>query len=366
MGIDDWVKTQYESEAMRYTGNTKPTEPTPKRGEGYYLDGNGNHKNPNGYWFITYDSPRYEKYYKNIIKPYLDLNKRETENPSSSGIPPFILLKGKYKQDVWDIYEKDLKEWEDRQTYDLEGFHHYFLPIAAIIVSIATGGVAGIVLAGVLEAADAYMYYREGDTTTAALATIFMAIPGGVLISRIPGVKRLIKEAGEGAIGNLLKKVYDGLPLNAAETKVVNEIAEQQDELYKLSVRYTTIAKNAATLMSMGLRGITILLLNLSRLSIFTLKWSIRIGGVLFMGDELLYRLTQYYDIKWEEQWGPKPTLTEEQLAVPDDVLVKEANAELTERATVQIKTINESEEATIKEVEKVLNSIDINDYVIK
>jgi hypothetical protein len=363
VGIDAWIKARNRDERMRYKGDKKPTEPTPARGEGYYLDGEGNHRAPNGYWWISYNSPRYKEYYKDIIQPMLNLN--NTENPNQAGMPPFILLKGKYKEEVWDIYEKDLDDWERTHLSDLRGFHHIFLPLASIVVGIATGGVGGIVLAGLIEAADAYLYYKEGDTTSAALTTIFMSIPGGMLISKIPGVEKLIKEVGEGAIGALLKKLYNKLPLNAAERKVVNEIAEHQDELYKLAARYTIIAEKAAALMEMGLRGTVILLLHLARLPIFTLKWTIRIGGVLFTGNELLYRLTQYYDIKWEEHWGPKPTLTEEQLAVPDDVLVK-AEEELTERATSQINAINESEEATIIEVEKVLNSFDVSQYVIE
>ena len=276
----------------------------------------------------------------------------QTGNPFSQG-----------QTQSWNRYV-DEKTDDFVDFFEETKWHHIILPIAAIVISVGTAGIGGIIFAGILEAADAYLYYQEGDTTTAALATIFLLIPGGVLITRIPGVKNLIKEAGERGIGKLLTNIKRGLPLNSAERAAVNGISKQQDELYKLAIRYSNIVEKTSALMEMGLRGTVILLLHLARLPIFTLKWTIRIGGVLFAGNELLYRLTQYYDIKWEEHWGPKPTLTEEQLAVSDDVLVK-AEEELNERATGQIKTINESEEPVIIEVEKVLTSFDVNQYVI-
>ena len=189
LGIDNWTRMQNKTEAMKYKEDKKPTEPTVARGEGYYLDGNGSQKNPNGYWYITYDSPRYKKYYTEIIKPMLDLNKRDPETPmGKAGMPPFLLLSGKYKEEVWDIYKKDLEEWEDRQPSPLEFLKewdaHDWLETAELItgligmIPIPPVALAGNLLSMGFGVANSGLYAYEGNTYDASIALAFALIPG--------------------------------------------------------------------------------------------------------------------------------------------------------------------------------------------
>jgi len=184
--IEPYIEDTSRSESMKYKGNEKPIEPSPTRGEGYYLDENGKQKNPNGYWVITYNSPRYKKYYKNTIQPMLEV-----------GIPPFTLLKGEYKEKVFEIYKQDLKEWEDRQPHPLEFLKdwtiHDWLETAELVtgvigmVPIPPVALLGNLLSMGFGVANAAVYNLEGNNYDASIALGLALIPG-------PEVIRLGKE----------------------------------------------------------------------------------------------------------------------------------------------------------------------------
>lgn len=202
--VESYVKDVSRSESMKYKGKEKPTEPTPNRGEGYYLDKNGDLKYPNGYWYITYDSPRYKEYYKNTIQPMLQ-----------SGIPPFTLLKGEYKEKVFEIYRQDLKEWEDSQPHPLEFLKdwdaHDWLETAELVTGVIgmfpfpPVALAGNLLSMGFGIANAKLYADEGNNYDASIALAFALIPG-------PEVVRLGKELskpGKTVVKNGVKQLTD-------------------------------------------------------------------------------------------------------------------------------------------------------------
>jgi hypothetical protein len=188
--IDDYMKDVSSSNSIKYKGNKKPTKPTVDRGEGYYLDKEGKTKYPNGYWLITYNSPRYKEYYKNTIQPILDLNNRS--NSTQAGMPPFTLLRGKYKENVFKIYKQDLKEWEDRQESPLAFLSdwdaHDWLETAELITGlIGMIPIPPVILVGNLlsmgfGAANAALYHSEGNNYDASIALGLALIPGPEII----------------------------------------------------------------------------------------------------------------------------------------------------------------------------------------
>jgi len=193
--IDSYLKDLSISETILYKGKEKPTEPTVVRGEGYYLDKNGNTKYPNGYWYITYDSPRYKKFYKETIQPILDLNK--DLKTGQVGMTPFTLLKGEYKEKVFEIYNQDLKEWKDRQPNPLEFLKdwtiHDWLETAELVtgvigmIPIPPVALVGNLLSMGFGVTNAKIYADEGNNYDASIALAFALIPG-------PEVARLGKE----------------------------------------------------------------------------------------------------------------------------------------------------------------------------
>jgi ribosomal protein L32E len=226
LGIDDWMRMQNKSEAMRYKGKEKPTVPVVDRGEGYYLDKNGRTKYPNGYWRIMYNSPKYKEYYKYTIQPMLDLNKRDL--PGQAGMPPFTLLSGKYKEDVWDIYKQDLEEWEERQPSPLSFLAdwdaHDWLETAELItgligmIPIPPVALVGNLLSMGFGIANAELYRSEGNNYDASVALGLALIPGPevVRLSRNmakPG-KTIVKDGAKQLTDDGAKLIDDAVRAN--------------------------------------------------------------------------------------------------------------------------------------------------------
>jgi hypothetical protein len=105
-----------------------------------------------------------------------------------------------------------------------------FIPVAGPFIS------AGIGLA------DAAMYYKEGDKTSAGVTAAFSMIP---FIGKIPGVK----EFGSKAMAALGSKVAKGIKVfSPAETKILNTIKQNEtvikQGLESASKKIPTIAKD--------------------------------------------------------------------------------------------------------------------------
>jgi hypothetical protein len=86
-------------------------------------------------------------------------------------------------------------------------------------------------------AADAQLYWNEGDKTSAALASVFALLPGigGALSTKIPGIKAL----GQEGMNKLASKIIKGeKTLTPLETQVTKQIGKEskliKDEVKKV------------------------------------------------------------------------------------------------------------------------------------
>lgn len=249
----------------------------------------------------------------------------------------------------------------DKDTMDKIMDPHIWLPVASIAVGLLTGGIGGLLLSAAFEIADAALYLQQGDTETAALATIFLLIPGGMLLNRIPSVKNFTSKA----INIFMGKVLNKLPLNATETKLLREIGEQQDELYRLAITYGKISEKMAVLMKLGLKGSVIGLLKLSLVLTRITKWTFRIGTVWWSFDSLLFRLTEYFNMNYENITGKSPpTLTEEQKSQNIDEIVNYSEEELNLKFKTEAENLSKEQEETLENINNVFKGFDINQYV--
>jgi len=93
-------------------------------------------------------------------------------------------------------------------------------------------------------AADASLYYREGDKRAAALTGVFSLLPfSGRIIKLIPGIKQL----GTKGMALLASKIGKGQALTKAETEIANAIKkylpETQEELSKMAPKLKGVVK---------------------------------------------------------------------------------------------------------------------------
>jgi hypothetical protein len=138
------------------------------------------------------------------------------------------------------VYKSDLEDWEERQTSPPlpEDFWHWVLPIGALIVTVATGGIGGLAIAGVLEAADIALYVKEKDYESAGIGAAFAVIPGGMLLNKIPFVKKFTS----GALKTFLNKVSKGLDLSPMERKLSMELEKNADWIGKNVQAYSKLS----------------------------------------------------------------------------------------------------------------------------
>ena len=168
---------------------------------------------------------------------------------------------------------------------------HIWLPIISIAIGLATGGVGGLIIAGLVDLADVALYIEQGDPESAAIGTIFLAIPGAVLINRIPAVKNFTSVA----LKNFLKKLSSKTPLSIAEKELAEQIAQQQDELARLSRLYLSVNSKILNIIKRGGLGSMIVLLKLAKFKTSILKWTFRVGSVVYTFAQLYMKLTEKY-----------------------------------------------------------------------
>jgi len=361
-GLDQWLQNVQKSNEFKdqttYKGNTKPKEPTiysPK--EGQYLDAQGNLKSPNAYWKLPYESNRFQWMTKNKKLP----------SPSKNN---------DYKEILLSIYKEDLKDWNSRPESEFQKQilrqtlePHFWLPVASTLITIFTGGVGGLILSGVLELADVALYLQQDRGTEAALGTIFLAIPAGQLLNRIP----LVKQFSSKTLKVFMDKIYKKLPLNALEEKLLQSIISNKDELLRLSQKYVNTSQKLSNLIKLGGLGSITALLKLAKFSNTISKWSVRIGTVVYTFDQLLLKLSDYYGNSLKQQPEYKSTiaqnnttLTEEQKNQDINLVVKESEPALEKKATEESEfVISQQNEETINELNEALASINIEDFVI-
>ena len=196
------------------------------------------------------------------------------------------------KTDFAKIYDLDLKEYSinHKAMYDISDIltnPHLLLPLAAIAATFYVGGIGGIIVGGLLDAADINLYVQEGDELAAGLGAIFLLIPGHQLANFIPGYRNLTK----GFIKNLLNKVSKKLPLNKAEESVLDSINKNLDEIAKLAAKNAALKSTKFLINEMTLRQLLVYLLYMIKFGLFSSKWSIRIAGVVYTVAALAKKL---------------------------------------------------------------------------
>jgi hypothetical protein len=85
-------------------------------------------------------------------------------------------------------YEKQVQKEMSEKAKSFGEFisdPHVFLPLSAGIATLATGGLAGVAIGAVLEAADVALYVKEKDYTSAGIGMIFSLIPAGMSMSAV-------------------------------------------------------------------------------------------------------------------------------------------------------------------------------------
>lgn len=196
------------------------------------------------------------------------------------------------KTDFVKIYDLDLKEYSinHKAMYDISDIltnPHLLLPLAAIAATFYVGGIGGIIVGGLLDAADINLYVQEGDELAAGLGAIFLLIPGHQLANFIPGYRNLTK----GFIKNLLNKVSKKLPLNKAEESVLDSINKNLDEIAKLAAKNAALKSTKFLINEMTLRQLLVYLLYMIKFGLFSSKWLIRIAGVVYTVAALAKKL---------------------------------------------------------------------------
>lgn len=196
------------------------------------------------------------------------------------------------KTDFEKIYELDLKEYSTnhKAMVDINEVltdPHILLPLAAIAATFYIGGVGGLVTGALLDAADVNLYVKEKDELAAGLGALFLLIPGHQLANFIPGYKNLTA----GFIKNLLKKVSKKLPLNRVEAEVVDAINKNKDELVKIATKKAAQQSTLILTLKMNLREILAYCLYLMKFGLFSTKWTIRVGTVIYTVAALAKKL---------------------------------------------------------------------------
>jgi hypothetical protein len=250
----------------------------------------------------------------------------------------------------WNVQMK--KEWSD--------IAHIALPLASIPL-VFWGGTIGLAISGILEVADFMLYVKEGDWLIAAMAGVFLVIPGGQLIKKIPAVENFTSKT----LGPAIKKIVNNLPLNQFEKELSKQILENKNWLKENYVRYSksilSKAKNPAVKSSVksfsnrllskyGVKVLINLILKLVKMGVWSTKWTIRITKV---GVAVYYTVVQLAK-KLEEKFGEikeldnfsnnEKKLTPEQEKQPVDEVWEESKDKLENDVNEKIGNVSPEE----------------------
>lgn len=248
---------------------------------------------------------------------------------------------------------------------------HVFLPLAALILTVATGGTAGLVAAGLLELADVALYINEKDYTSAGIGVIFALIPGAQLIRRLG-----VGEITENQVKTLIRKVSNKLDLTNTEKNILNAIEENKNWIKSQILLRTAKGLGQRVLMKSIAKGsykaFIYTLLRLSQIGLLSWKFGWRVtalGGILLttlqMGkilgiaiEGIDYRNVElpesYVNLEPEERTKVKKEVAKEVVEVAQqDNIVAEINEE------VGIKIAELPDDKKVQEVNIELESLD-------
>jgi len=306
-------------------------------------------------YFVTYTSPRIKELCKD--NKICRCSKYRT---SCKGI--------KGKGLLMKVYKSDLENWEDRQTSPPlpDDFWHWTLQIGAVVIGLATGGIGGLVIAGLLEAADVALYIKEKDYESAGVGAVFALIPGLMLANKIPFVKKFTS----GALKTFLSKVSKGLDLSPLEKKLSRELEKNADWITKNVQAFAKLSSLTSKLLSKytGKKLIRVLL-HLSKLGLYPWNATWRVaalgGGLLtFMQiGKILGVQIKGLDYRRVELPEEYVKLSEEgKEKFQNDLLEQAVNesTEIQESAKKSVAKIIETiDEEKVEQINEVLSNID-------
>ena len=241
---------------------------------------------------------------------------------------------------------------------------HVFLPVGAALATIMTGGIAGLVIGGVLELADVALYVKEKDYTSAGIGLVFAMIPGGMLLNKL-GVGQITKQE----VKVLIKKLKQGLDLTSKEKKIVEAIDNNKQWISK------TVAQQSAKVLSRKIlakytgKKLLIAILYMVKYGLLPYRFGWRVaalGGGFFTAlqiGKLLGVGIQGLDYRTVELPREYVTLPKEKKeSVKKEVLnqVIEQSPEIKNIAQKETdKIINTSDEQKVEQINQVLLTLD-------
>jgi hypothetical protein len=259
------------------------------------------------------------------------------------------------KSEFEEIYKIDLEDYKKNHKAlvdigEILTNPHLLLPLAAIAATFYVGGIGGVLVGGLLDAADINLYVQEGNELAAGLGAIFLLIPAHQLANFIPGYRNLTK----GFVKNLLNKVSKKLPLNKAEASVLDSINKNLDEIAKLAAKNAALNSTKFLVNEMNLRQLLVYLLYMIKFGLFSSKWSIRIAGVVYTVAALAKKLGLIL-----VGVNDKTILTEEQKKQPVTTIEKNETTILEVTRQAQIQQIEKTDSTQkLEEITKVNNYI--------
>lgn len=335
------------TDALKYTLDTKPRPPYVCQD---VLDSNPARRAAAIWHCLPYKSKR-----------ATELSKDESfcEKSSCQGNKGYEFLYG--------VYEKDLEEWKYFHSSPISNdAWHWILPLGAAAITIMTGGVGGLVVAGVLELADIALYVQEKDYEGAGIGLAFSIIPGGMLLNKIPAVKKFTSTS----LKTFLNKISKGLDLTPVERELAEQINKNAEWLAKNADNFAKITNLSSKILSRYTgKKLIGAMLHMAKAGIIPWKWGWRItalGGtfltLLQIGKLLAIPIhgLDYRNVQLPDDYAnlPEDEKKEVQVAVAKQIV--EQSPEIQESAKKEVAQIlNTSDEEKSAEIAVVLESLD-------
>jgi hypothetical protein len=241
---------------------------------------------------------------------------------------------------------------------------HVFLPVAAAIATIVTGGMAGLVIAGVLEVADIALYIKEKDYTSAGLGIVFAMIPGGMLLNKL-GVGQVTKQE----VKVLIKKLKQGLDLTNKERKIIEAIDNNKQWIARTIAQQSAKALSRKILAKYTGRKLLIVILYMIKYGLLPYRFGWRVvalGGGFFTALQIGKLLgigikgLDYRTVELPQEYVKLPKQKKE--SVKKEVLIQVIEQSPEIKNIVQKETdkiINTSDEKKVEQINQVLLTLD-------
>jgi len=263
-------------------------------------------------------------------------------------------------------YEKQVQKEMSEKAKSFGEFisdPHVFLPLSAGIVTLATGGLAGVAIGAVLEAADVALYVKEKDYTSAGIGMIFSLIPAGMLFNKL-GVGTIASQQ----IKVLISKLKKGLDLTNQEKKIIQAIDDNKAWIAK------TLAKQNVKILTRSLlakytgKKLLIVILLMIKYGILPYRFGWRVaalGGGFFTAMQLGKMLgiviqgLDYRNVEIPKNFEKLPKEKKQEIATKILVGVTEQSPEIKQNVKEEVKKISEtSDTQKNQQIAKVLIKI--------